>query len=358
MTKLDSLFVVNGSMGSDAPPDISGLVGMYAQGNEPNHHIPYLYAFAGYQWKSAEKIAHIARELYTAGVDGLCGNDDAGQMSAWYVMSAARFLSRKPLQRHLRPRDAAGAKGRATDGRGEALHHGNRQLRSQEYLYPTRDARWGEPYHEILHIDFHQIRAGSTLRLFMGDKPNLRFGAAPADRPPSSPPLEIDPEHIHDRPTLPIGAPAPDFALPGVDGKTYTLSSFNDAKVLVVVFMCNHCPTSQAYEQRIIRLTREYAGRGVRVVAISPNAPSSLRLDELGYSDVGDGFEEMKTRAGQAGYNFPYLYDGELRARLLGGSKQFGPARFHTACIHLRPSAAFAIRRTLRRYRRPFETPA
>src|SRR5579872_3164373 len=57
VTKLDSLFVVNGSLGADAPPDISGLVGMYAQGNEPNHHIPYLYAFAGYQWKTAEKIA-------------------------------------------------------------------------------------------------------------------------------------------------------------------------------------------------------------------------------------------------------------------------------------------------------------
>jgi putative alpha-1,2-mannosidase len=77
-------------------PDISGLVGMYAMGNEPNHHIPYLYAFAGYPWKTAEKISRITREFYTAKNDGLCGNDDAGQMSAWYVMSALGFYPVNP----------------------------------------------------------------------------------------------------------------------------------------------------------------------------------------------------------------------------------------------------------------------
>jgi thiol-disulfide isomerase/thioredoxin len=131
----------------------------------------------------------------------------------------------------------------------------------------------------------------------------------------------IDAEHINDHPTLAIGAPAPDFSLPAVDGKTYTLQSFKTAKVLVVVFMCNHCPTSQAYEQRIIRVTDEYAGKGVSVVAISPNAPSALRLDELGYSDVGDSFDDMKVRAKNAGYNFPYLYDGETETT----SRQYGP---------------------------------
>lgn len=131
----------------------------------------------------------------------------------------------------------------------------------------------------------------------------------------------IDAEHINDHPTLAIGAPAPDFSLPAVDGKTYTLQSFKDARILVVVFMCNHCPTSQAYENRIIRLAAEYAPKGVRVVAISPNAPSALRLDELGYSDVGDGFGDMKVRAKNAGYNFPYLYDGETET----ASKQYGP---------------------------------
>jgi len=131
----------------------------------------------------------------------------------------------------------------------------------------------------------------------------------------------IDAEHINDHPTLTIGAQAPDFSLEGIDGKTYTLRDFKDAKVLMVVFMCNHCPTSQAYEKRLIRLTSDYAAKGVRVVAISPNAPQALRIDELGYSDVGDSFDDMKKRAKDVGYNFPYLYDGETET----ASKQYGP---------------------------------
>jgi peroxiredoxin len=121
--------------------------------------------------------------------------------------------------------------------------------------------------------------------------------------------------------TLAIGAVAPDFSLPGIDGKTYTLQSFKKAKVLAIVFMCNHCPTSQAYENRIIKLTSDYAAKGVSVVAISPNNPSSLRLDELGYSDVGDSFDDMKIRARDSKFNFPYLYDGETEM----ASKKYGP---------------------------------
>ncbi len=121
--------------------------------------------------------------------------------------------------------------------------------------------------------------------------------------------------------TLTIGASAPDFSLPGVDGKTYTLASFKNSKVLAIVFMCNHCPTSQAYEGRVIKLTSDYASKGVSVVAINPNNPSSLRLDELGYSDVGDSFEEMKIRARDVHFNFPYLYDGDTEIT----SNKYGP---------------------------------
>ncbi|MDB5008147.1 MAG: redoxin [Mucilaginibacter sp.] len=130
-----------------------------------------------------------------------------------------------------------------------------------------------------------------------------------------------DVAHKYDHKTLAIGAIAPNFSLPGIDGKTYTLNSFKNAKVLVVVFMCNHCPTSQAYENRMIKLTGDYADKGVSVVAISPNDPSSLRLDELGYSDIGDSFAEMKVRAKDAGFNFPYLYDGDTEIT----SNQYGP---------------------------------
>lgn len=121
--------------------------------------------------------------------------------------------------------------------------------------------------------------------------------------------------------TLAINESAPDFSLPGIDGKTYTLQSFKKAKVLVVVFMCNHCPTSQAYEQRMVQLTSDYAAKGVSVVAINPNNPNSLRLDELGYSDVGDSFAEMKIRARDSKFNFPYLYDGETE----NTSNKYGP---------------------------------
>jgi peroxiredoxin len=111
--------------------------------------------------------------------------------------------------------------------------------------------------------------------------------------------------------TLEIGAAAPDFELPGVDGKTHRLADFAGAKVLVVVFTCNHCPTAQAYEDRLLRLHADYKDRGVALVAISPNDPKAVRLDELGYTDLSDSLEEMKIRAKDKGFKFPYLYDGE-----------------------------------------------
>src|SRR3954447_11016835 len=114
--------------------------------------------------------------------------------------------------------------------------------------------------------------------------------------------------------TLPIGASAPDFQLPGVDGKTYHLGDFADAKVLMVIFTCNHCPTAQAYEERIARLTTEYKDKGVAVVAISPNDPAAVRPDELGYTDLGDSFDDMKIRARDYKYPYPYLYDGDTQA--------------------------------------------
>src|SRR6266404_9151930 len=111
--------------------------------------------------------------------------------------------------------------------------------------------------------------------------------------------------------TLPLGSPAPDFNLTGVDGHTYTLKDFADAKLLVVVFTCNHCPTAQYYEERLKQLVSDYQDKGVAVVAIMPNDPKSLRLDELGWTDLSDSFEEMKIRAHDRNFNFPYLYDGD-----------------------------------------------
>jgi peroxiredoxin len=110
---------------------------------------------------------------------------------------------------------------------------------------------------------------------------------------------------------LPIGVTAPDFNLPGVDDKNWSLKDFSDAEVLVVIFTCNHCPTAQAYEDRIIKLHDEYKDRRVAIVTISPNDPQAVRLDELGYSDLGDSFEDMKLRVARKNFPFPYLYDGD-----------------------------------------------
>lgn len=120
---------------------------------------------------------------------------------------------------------------------------------------------------------------------------------------------------------LPIGDRAPDFDLPGVDGRRYRLSDFADASALAVVFTCNHCPTAQAYEDRLIELSEEYTPRGVAFVAISPNDPEALRPDELGYTDVSDGFEDMKVRAAERDFPFPYLFDGDDQT----ASKAYGP---------------------------------
>jgi len=121
--------------------------------------------------------------------------------------------------------------------------------------------------------------------------------------------------------TLAIGARAPGFALPGVDGKVHKLSDYDQAKVLVIVFTCNHCPTAQAYEGRIKKLAADFKDKGMALVAISPNDPEAVRLDELGYTDVGDSLEDMKIRAKAAQFNFPYLYDG-LDQKV---SKAYGP---------------------------------
>ncbi len=113
---------------------------------------------------------------------------------------------------------------------------------------------------------------------------------------------------------LEIGEAAPAFRLPGVDARDYTLDDFEQAKLLLVVFTCNHCPTAQAYEARIAKLQADYKDRGVALVAISPNDDQAVRLDELGYTDVGDSFADMKLRAEERKFEFPYLYDGETQA--------------------------------------------
>jgi len=120
---------------------------------------------------------------------------------------------------------------------------------------------------------------------------------------------------------LKIGEKAPYFELPGVDGKVYSLNDFNQSDILVIIFMSNYCPTSQAYEDKIIKMANDFSNISINFVAISPNKPEAILFEDQGYSDISDDFEEMKMRAKDKAFNFPYLYDGDKQEV----SKAYGP---------------------------------
>ncbi len=137
-------------------------------------------------------------------------------------------------------------------------------------------------------------------------------------------------------PILKIGAQAPDFNLPGTDGKMHKLSDYASSKVLVLVFTCDHCPVAQMYEKRIKQLAADYRDRGVALVAINPNDPKAVHLSEMGHTDLGDSLEDMKLRAQYRNFNYPYLSDGANQAVAL----KYGP----TATPH---AFVFDAQRTL-----------
>ncbi|NBQ58712.1 MAG: redoxin [Opitutaceae bacterium] len=151
------------------------------------------------------------------------------------------------------------------------------------------------------------------------------FSSRAAQNPPSSTPAPAAP--LLDKSgnpagtrTLAIGDAAPDFALPGIDGRTYKLSDFAGPDVLMVLFTSNHCPTSHGIEKRLQKLRDDLRGRSFGLVAINPNHPDGLSIDELGYGEYNDSFADMKPYANSLGWDFPYLYDGDqqLIARAYG----------------------------------------
>jgi peroxiredoxin len=125
--------------------------------------------------------------------------------------------------------------------------------------------------------------------------------------------LSLSSMAAENHPILPLGTPAPDFALPGTDGQIHRLSDYASSPILVVVFTCNHCPIAQMFEQRIEKLAVDYKDRGVAVVAIQPNDPKALRIDELDSSDTSDSLAEMKIRVQYKHLTYPYLYDGDTQ---------------------------------------------
>ena len=137
-----------------------------------------------------------------------------------------------------------------------------------------------------------------------------------------------DNAHLTDvPPILKIGAQAPDFNLPGIDGARHSLKEYASAKVLAIVFTCDHCPVAQMYEKRIKQLAADYRDKGVALVAINPNDPKAVHLSEMGHTDLGDTLAEMKIRAAYRGFNFPFLSDGATQEVAL----KYGP----TATPHI-----------------------
>src|SRR5438105_4563114 len=133
-------------------------------------------------------------------------------------------------------------------------------------------------------------------------------------RPSGSKGVDLESEMPADAHRLKIGDAAPDFSLKGIDGTTHSLADFKDAPVLMVAFLSNHCPYSHAAETRLLPLAAEMKPRGLAVVAINPNSPDAISIGELGYSKYSDSFDEMKLYAGEQGFTFPYLYDGETQS--------------------------------------------
>ena len=181
LERLDQFFVNNDSMGEEASADITGLIGQYAHGNEPSHHITYMYAYAGQQWKTAEKVRYIMDEFYKDTPDGIIGNEDCGQMSAWYVLSSMGFYQMNPSDGVFvfgSPRfEKMSVKVR--DGKTFTVEAENN---TKENIYIQKVFLNGKPYKKT-YITYEDIMNGSTLKFVMGKRPNKSFGKSIADRP-------------------------------------------------------------------------------------------------------------------------------------------------------------------------------
>ena len=167
-------------------PDVTGVIGMYAHGNEPVHHVAYLYNYAGQPWKTQTRVRQVASVLYTNTPGGICGNDDCGQISAWYVFTALGFYPVDPasgvyilgsplFDQATLKLDSKFAKGRAFTVVAKNNSAQNPYIESATLNGQPLTRSW---------IKHDEIVAGGKLVLIMGPTPNREFGSLPADRPP------------------------------------------------------------------------------------------------------------------------------------------------------------------------------
>ena len=181
--KLDALFNQSSELPPDAPPDIAGMVGQYAHGNEPSHHIAYLYAYAGVPCKTQARVRMLLETMYKNDPDGLAGNEDCGQMSAWYIMSALGFYAVDPISGNY----VFGSP--LFDRATMALANGKTLVIQAQENAPDKpyvqSVTWdGKPYTKSW-FSHAQIAQGGTIVMRMGAQPNESFGLAAEDRPPS-----------------------------------------------------------------------------------------------------------------------------------------------------------------------------
>lgn len=180
LKKFDQLFLTEGDLGENASPDISGLIGQYAHGNEPSHHVVYMYNYAGQPWKTARLLRQIYDEMYTNEEDGLCGNEDVGQMSAWYISSTIGLYQVDPSGGRYVIGSPLFDKATVNVGGGKTFTV-EATNNSAENIYIQSATLNGQPYTKT-YIEYADLTAGGTLRLVMGPTPS-KWGTAKKDRP-------------------------------------------------------------------------------------------------------------------------------------------------------------------------------
>ncbi len=180
MSKLDSLFFVEGWAGDNASPDMSGMTGQYAHGNEPSHHVIYMYNYAGRPDKAAPLLRKMLNEMYLDQPDGLSGNEDVGQMSAWYILSSVGLYQVDPVGGRFVIGSPLFDKATVNVGAGKTFTVVAKN-NSDRNIY-VQSARLNGKALKNSYIDFNDISHGGTLELVMGPKPS-KWGAAPACRP-------------------------------------------------------------------------------------------------------------------------------------------------------------------------------
>ena len=183
LTKLDLLFTVPSTLPANAPPDIAGMVGQYAHGNEPSHHIAYLYVYAGAPWKTQSRVRMLLETMYSPNPDGMQGNEDVGQMSAWYLLSALGFYPVDPVSGNYILGTPLFDQATVSLGGGKQLEIIAKRT-DPAHMYVQSFELNGKPQQRAWFND-GEIRGGGRIVLTMGAEPNKTLGADSASAPPS-----------------------------------------------------------------------------------------------------------------------------------------------------------------------------